>query len=141
MHRKAKCGERAVEAWRQLPSDPNAVFDREVVIDVEKIIPQVTWGISPEHVIGVDGHVPDPKDIADPERRAATETALDYMGLKAGAPIIGTPVDWVFIGSCTNSRLGDLPRCRRGRTWPQGRPRRARLGGAGFGNGQARRGG
>jgi len=100
--------ERAVAAWRQLPSDPDAVFDKEVVIDVEKIIPQVTWGISPEHVIGVDGHIPDPKAIADPERRAAIETALNYMGLKPGAPIIGTPVDWVFIGSCTNSRLSDL---------------------------------
>jgi len=100
--------QRAVEAWRQLPSDADAVFDREVVIDVEAIIPQVTWGISPEHVIGVDGHVPDPRAISDPARRAAIETALDYMGLKAGAPIIGTPVDWVFIGSCTNSRLSDL---------------------------------
>ncbi len=99
---------RAVAAWRQLPSDADAVFDKEVVIDVEKIIPQVTWGISPEHVIGVDGHVPDPKEITDPARRAAIETALDYMGLKPGAPIIGTPVDWVFIGSCTNSRLSDL---------------------------------
>jgi 3-isopropylmalate/(R)-2-methylmalate dehydratase large subunit len=100
--------ERAVAAWRQLPSDPDAVFDREVVIDVEKIIPQVTWGISPEHVIGVDGHVPDPGGITDPARRAAVETAIDYMGLRPGAPIIGTPVDWVFIGSCTNSRLSDL---------------------------------
>jgi 3-isopropylmalate/(R)-2-methylmalate dehydratase large subunit len=100
--------DRAVAAWRQLPSDPDAVFDREVVIDVATIIPQVTWGISPEHVIGIDGHIPDPNAIADPARRAAMETALDYMGLKPGAPIIGTPVDWVFIGSCTNSRLSDL---------------------------------
>ena len=100
--------DRAVAAWRQLPSDPDAVFDREVVIDVEKIIPQVTWGISPEHVIGVDGHVPDPGEIVDPARRAAIETAIDYMGLRPGAPIIGTPIDWVFIGSCTNSRLSDL---------------------------------
>jgi 3-isopropylmalate/(R)-2-methylmalate dehydratase large subunit len=100
--------EQAVAEWRKLPSDPDAVFDREVVIDVEKIIPQVTWGISPEHVVGVDGRVPDPRDIADPARRTAIETALDYMGLAAGAPIAGTPVDWVFIGSCTNSRLSDL---------------------------------
>jgi 3-isopropylmalate/(R)-2-methylmalate dehydratase large subunit len=100
--------ERAAKAWRQLPSDPDAVFDREVLIDVQKIIPQVTWGTSPEHVIGVDGHVPDPREIADPARRAAIETALDYMGLKPGVPIAGTPVDWVFIGSCTNSRIGDL---------------------------------
>ncbi|MGY2907112.1 3-isopropylmalate/(R)-2-methylmalate dehydratase large subunit [Bradyrhizobium sp. URHC0002] len=100
--------EQAVAAWRKLPSDPDAVFDSEVVIDVEKIIPQVTWGISPEHVVGVDGRVPDPGEVADPARRAAIETALDYMGLVAGAPIAGTPVDWVFIGSCTNSRLSDL---------------------------------
>jgi 3-isopropylmalate/(R)-2-methylmalate dehydratase large subunit len=100
--------ERAVAAWRQLPSDPDAVFDREVTIDVNKIIPQITWGISPEHVVGVDGHVPNPADIVDPARRSAIETAIDYMGLKAGAAIAGTPVDWVFIGSCTNSRLSDL---------------------------------
>lgn len=100
--------EQAVDAWRQLPSDPDAVFDKEVVIDVEKIIPQVTWGISPEHVIGVDGRIPDPSAIGDPARRTAVETALEYMGLQPGAPIAGTPVDWVFIGSCTNSRLSDL---------------------------------
>jgi 3-isopropylmalate/(R)-2-methylmalate dehydratase large subunit len=68
----------------------------------------VTWGISPEHVIGVDGRIPDPQTVDDPARRTAIETALDYMGLKGGAPIAGTPVDWVFIGSCTNSRLSDL---------------------------------
>jgi 3-isopropylmalate/(R)-2-methylmalate dehydratase large subunit len=100
--------EQAVRAWRQLPSDPDAHFDREVLIDVTKIIPQVTWGISPEHVVGVDGRIPDPQAIEDPARRAAVETALDYMGLKPGSPIAGTPVDWVFIGSCTNSRLSDL---------------------------------
>jgi 3-isopropylmalate/(R)-2-methylmalate dehydratase large subunit len=100
--------EQAVNAWRQLPSDSDAVFDKEVVIDVSKIIPQITWGISPEHVIGVDGHIPDPKAIGDPAQRTAVEIALDYMGLKPGALIAGTPVDWVFIGSCTNSRLSDL---------------------------------
>jgi 3-isopropylmalate/(R)-2-methylmalate dehydratase large subunit len=100
--------EEALSAWRQLGSDVDAVFDKEVVIDVEKIIPQVTWGTSPEHVIGVDGRIPDPRQVDDPVRRAAIETALDYMGLKAGDPIAGTPVDWVFIGSCTNSRLSDL---------------------------------
>src|SRR6201995_5530373 len=100
--------EQALRAWQQLPTDPDAVFDREVVIDVEKIIPQVTWGTSPEHVVGVDGSIPDPRMIDDPVRRISVETALEYMGLKGGAPIAGTPVDWVFIGSCTNSRLSDL---------------------------------
>ena len=112
--------EQAVKAWRELPSDADAVFDKEVVIDVTKIIPQVTWGISPEHVIGVDGRIPDPQAIDDPARRAAIETALDYMGLKPGALIAGTPVDWVFIGSCTNSRLSDLraaAEVARGRRW------------------------
>jgi 3-isopropylmalate/(R)-2-methylmalate dehydratase large subunit len=98
----------ALKAWKQLPSDANAVFDKEIVVDVTRIKPQVTWGISPEHVIGVDGNIPDPQSVDDPARRAALENALDYMGLKAGAPIAGTPVDWVFIGSCTNSRLSDL---------------------------------
>ncbi len=105
---KGAMWERAVAAWRQLPSDADAVFDREVTIDVNKIIPQITWGISPEHVVGVDGHVPVPADITDPARRTAIETAIDYMGLTPGAPIMGTPVDWVFIGSCTNSRMSDL---------------------------------
>ena len=105
---KGAIWERAVATWRQLPSDADAVFDREVTIDVNKIIPQITWGISPEHVVGVDGHVPNPADITDPARRTAIETAIDYMGLKPGAPIAGTPVDWVFIGSCTNSRMSDL---------------------------------
>lgn len=98
----------AAEAWRRLPSDADAVFDSEVLVDVETIVPQVTWGISPEHVIGVDGRIPDPRSVGDPAQAAAITTALDYMGLTPGAPIAGTPVDWVFIGSCTNSRLSDL---------------------------------
>jgi len=105
---KGEMWARAVAAWRTLRSDSDAVFDREVTIDVGTIIPQITWGTSPEHVLGVDGRIPDPQDIADPARRGAIEIALDYMGLKPGAPIAGTPVDWVFIGSCTNSRLSDL---------------------------------
>jgi 3-isopropylmalate/(R)-2-methylmalate dehydratase large subunit len=105
---KGAMWDRAVEAWKELPSEPDAVFDREVLIDVGQIAPQVTWGISPEHVIAVDGRIPDPASIAEPARRAAIETALEYMGLQPGAPIKGTPVDWVFIGSCTNSRITDL---------------------------------
>jgi 3-isopropylmalate/(R)-2-methylmalate dehydratase large subunit len=105
---KGEMWEQALGAWRQLPGDADAVFDKEVIIDVETITPQVTWGISPEHVVGVDGHVPNPQEIDDPARRASVEAALEYMGLEGGAPIAGTPVDWVFIGSCTNSRLSDL---------------------------------
>src|SRR5437764_926982 len=78
---KGAMWDRAVAAWRQLPSDPDAAFDREVVIDVSEIAPQVTWGVSPEHVLPVDGRIPDPAGIADPARRAAVETALEYMGL------------------------------------------------------------
>jgi len=98
----------AVRDWRTLPSDPDAEFDREVAIDVAGIAPQITWGTSPEHVIGVDGRIPDPVTVGDSDRRNALQAALDYMGLKPGAPIAGTPVDWVFIGSCTNSRISDL---------------------------------
>ena len=105
---KGAAWEAAVADWRTLPSDPDAVFDREVAIDVGKIAPQITWGTSPEHVVGVDGLIPDPKTVADAERANALQAALDYMGLAAGAPIAGTPVDWVFIGSCTNSRISDL---------------------------------
>ena len=105
---KGDAWEAAVADWRTLPSDPDAVFDREVAIDVGKIAPQITWGTSPEHVVGVDGHIPDPEAVGDRDRRRALRTALDYVGVRPGAPIAGTPVDWVFIGSCTNSRISDL---------------------------------
>ncbi len=100
--------DKAVADWRTLPSDADANFDREVRIDVARIAPQITWGTSPEHVVAVTERIPDPDDVADPDKKRAMQAALDYMGLKAGAPIAGTPVDWVFIGSCTNSRLGDI---------------------------------
>ena len=98
----------AVAAWRQLPSDADAMFDREAVIDAATVAPIVTWGTSPEHAMGVDGMIPDPEAAADPNARAARRAALDYMGLRPGQPIAGTPIDWVFIGSCTNGRLSDL---------------------------------
>jgi 3-isopropylmalate/(R)-2-methylmalate dehydratase large subunit len=98
----------AVAQWRTLPSDDDAVFDREAVIDVASVAPTVTWGTSPEHAMRVDGLIPDPAAAADPAVRAAWQAALDYMGLAPGRSIAGTPVDWVFIGSCTNSRLSDL---------------------------------
>ncbi|SAL85513.1 isopropylmalate isomerase large subunit [Caballeronia choica] len=98
----------AVKAWRALPSDADACFDREVTIDAAALSPMMTWGTSPEHVIPVDGVVPDPAAATDAANRDAWQDALDYMGLRAGRPLAGTPVDWVFIGSCTNSRLSDL---------------------------------
>jgi 3-isopropylmalate/(R)-2-methylmalate dehydratase large subunit len=98
----------ALADWRTLPSDPDAVFDREVEIDVSRIAPQITWGTSPEHVLAVDGRIPDPATVSDADRRNALQAALEYMDLKPGAAIAGTPVDWVFIGSCTNSRISDL---------------------------------
>jgi 3-isopropylmalate/(R)-2-methylmalate dehydratase large subunit len=89
--------EQALAHWKTLPSDADAVFDKEHRVDCARLAPQITWGTSPEDVIGVDGNIPDRKP-----------DALAYMGLAAGAPIAGTKVDRVFIGSCTNSRLPDL---------------------------------
>jgi 3-isopropylmalate/(R)-2-methylmalate dehydratase large subunit len=100
--------ERRLEEWRQLPSDPDATFDREVEIDVRELAPQVTWGTNPGMVAPVTGHVPDPTEIADPDDRAAAERALTYMDLVPGTPIGEIHVDRVFIGSCTNARIEDL---------------------------------
>jgi 3-isopropylmalate/(R)-2-methylmalate dehydratase large subunit len=98
----------ALAHWRSLPSDEDAGFDREERIDVAEIAPQITWGTSPEQVLAVTARIPDPADIADAGKRRAAQAALDYMGLAPGAPIAGTKIDWVFIGSCTNSRISDL---------------------------------
>jgi 3-isopropylmalate/(R)-2-methylmalate dehydratase large subunit len=105
---KGEAWDAAIGDWRTLVSDPDARFDREVAIDVGGIAPQITWGTSPEHVVGVDQVIPDPAVVEDADRRSALRAALDYMDLKPGVPIAGTPVDWVFIGSCTNSRISDL---------------------------------
>ena len=100
--------EKAVEHWRKLPSDEDAVFDAEHTIHVPDIAPQITWGTSPEDVVDVTGRIPDPSNEANAERRKNMEAALKYMGLRPGDAIEGTPIDWVFIGSCTNGRLSDL---------------------------------
>ena len=98
----------AVAFWQTLHTDNDALFDKEIAIDLAEMEPLVTWGTSPEDVIAIGGTVPDPATIADPEQRASKERALVYMGLQAGQPIAGTPIDRVFIGSCTNSRIEDL---------------------------------
>ena len=98
----------AVEAWRELPSDPGADFDRELELDAARLSPQITWGTSPEQVIAIGERIPSPDDAPDERAARARAAALAYMGLEPGAPIAGTPVQHVFIGSCTNGRLGDL---------------------------------
>jgi len=98
----------AVDRWRELRSDADAEFDREAVVDAAALSPQVTWGTTPGMVVGVSDAVPAPEQFADPADREATERALAYMGLKAGTPMREIALDRVFIGSCTNSRIGDL---------------------------------
>jgi 3-isopropylmalate/(R)-2-methylmalate dehydratase large subunit len=98
----------ALSAWRDLVTDDGAVFDREEVVEAASIPPTITWGTSPEHAITIDGVVPDPQRAADIVTRNGLQAAIDYMGLTPGSRIAGTKVDWVFIGSCTNSRLSDL---------------------------------
>ena len=100
--------DKAVAYWRTLVSDDGAKFDKTYKFRAEDIEPQVTWGTSPEMVLGVDGKVPNPADEADAVKRAGMERALEYMGLTAGTPLNEIPVDVVFIGSCTNSRIEDL---------------------------------
>jgi 3-isopropylmalate/(R)-2-methylmalate dehydratase large subunit len=100
--------DRAAAYWRTLHSDAEAKFDAEVELDASSILPQVTWGNSPEMVLGVDGMIPDPDKEKDESKRMATERALAYMGLKPGQRISDISLDKVFIGSCTNSRIEDM---------------------------------
>ncbi|MGQ9724861.1 MAG: 3-isopropylmalate dehydratase large subunit [Tepidimonas sp.] len=100
--------EQAVAYWRTLHSDPDAHWDAVVELDAAQILPQVTWGTSPEMVLPITERVPDPDKQKDPVKRAAMERALQYMGLTPGKPLTDIAVDKVFIGSCTNSRIEDM---------------------------------
>ena len=99
---------RAEEQWRNLSTDPAAIFDKSVKLNANQITPQVTWGTSPAMVTDVTGAVPDPEGFEDPNMRSAAAHALEYMDLKPGTAIQSIHLDRVFIGSCTNSRLPDL---------------------------------
>ncbi len=98
----------ALAWWRSLATDPGARFDKSVAIDAADIAPCVTWGTSPEDVVPITGHVPDPMDFADPSKQAAAAKSLDYMGLTPGTAMRDVGIDNIFIGSCTNSRIEDL---------------------------------
>ncbi|MFY9782100.1 MAG: 3-isopropylmalate dehydratase large subunit [Acidimicrobiales bacterium] len=100
--------EAAADRWRSFVSDENAVFDAEVVIDAAELVPYVTWGTNPAQVVALNGVVPSPKDGANADEMNTVQRALEYMNLTPGTPLRSIPVDVVFIGSCTNSRIEDL---------------------------------
>ena len=105
---KGTAWDASVAHWKTLCSDEGAVFDKSIVIDAADIVPSVTWGTSPEDVVPITGHVPDPMSFADPSKQAAAQKSLDYMGLSAGMKMQDVDIENIFIGSCTNSRIEDL---------------------------------
>ena len=105
---KGAAWEMAVAAWQDLKTDPGARYDVEITLDGNEIVPQVTWGTSPQDVLPITGSVPSPDDFAEDSRRHATERALEYMGLTPRTKLSDVPVDRVFIGSCTNGRIEDM---------------------------------
>lgn len=100
--------DQALARWRGLPSDDGAAYDRSVMLDAGALEPMITYGTNPGMGMPITGRIPDPVSVADPSQRRALEKALAYMGLTPGQPLVGWPVDVVFLGSCTNGRLSDL---------------------------------
>jgi 3-isopropylmalate/(R)-2-methylmalate dehydratase large subunit len=105
---KGEAWERAVAYWRTLVTDEDATFDRELFLDANTLAPMVTYGTNPGQGVPVTGCIPTPEELEDPAERRSLLSALEYMGLRAGQPMAGQPIDVVFIGSCTNGRIEDL---------------------------------
>ncbi len=100
--------DKALARWKQLPTDEGAVYDKEIFIDAAALEPMITFGTNPGHGISISQAVPDPSGVADSVERETLRKALDYMALEPGKPLLGRPINVVFIGSCTNSRMSDL---------------------------------
>jgi len=105
---KGAAWDAALARWKQLPTDEGATYDRTISIDADALEPMITYGTNPGMGVAISGRLPQPSDIADPIERESVEKALRYMGLEAGKSLLGHPIDVVFIGSCTNSRISDL---------------------------------